>query len=344
MTLTLNKIGPQLDLDAMKSPAGYLVEDSDLVAAANAAIALGKPLLLTGEPGIGKSQFASWMAAQSPASPFYKFVIKSTTDATDLFFQFDTLARFRDAQIGETTANQEQGIEQGHRYLRYNALGMAILLSLGRERALSQGLISKEFGELVYNSVPVEPTRSVVLIDEIDKAPRDVPNDVLDEIDHLSFRVPEIGNIQASADPQFRPIVIMTSNSERDLPKPFLRRCIYYHMQLSNDDGVLRRIAEQRVGARYAANGSLLGEAIGLFRYVRSLTSLRHQPGLAELLDWLADLSSLDFQTGAHLEDISGAKVSFKTTMLKDPADQRLVDNQWPEWLTAARQNSSQSQ
>ena len=348
MSLELKKTAPVIDLQAMRSPEGYLVEDEDLIAAANTAIALGKPLLLTGEPGIGKSDLAGWIAAQTPACALHKFVVKSTTEAAELFYRFDTLARFRDTQIESAHGNPNTETPTALakksallRYIQYNALGTAILHSIGSEQAELLGFISPALGDKIYQSFPKAFSTSVVLIDEIDKAPRDVPNDILDEIDHLSFRVPELGNIEVSANPKQRPLVIITSNSERDLPKPFLRRCIYYHMRLSDDQGVLQRIAEQRIGKRYEGNGTLLGEALQLFRDLRREASLRYQPGLAELLDWLADLSLGNPPANSSLADLPHAKSSLKNALLKDPEDQKLADSEWDNWVSKAQSAES---
>ena len=371
MPVTLIKDVSPVDLDAMHDPEGYVVDDDDLIAAANAAIALGKPLLLTGEPGIGKSEFARWLAHQTPACSLHKFVVKSTTEASDLFYRFDTLARFRDAQVqhlrvDHPTSDQESrsrpiskdsisadsdsndstsgdsisdDLSRLHRYIRYNALGTAILYSVVRSECERLGFVSPGLGKETYESVPVEPARSVVLIDEIDKAPRDVPNDILDEIDHLQFNVPDLGNLSVRANLALRPIVVVTSNSERDLPKPFLRRCIYYHMRLSEDDAILRRIAEQRLGQRFSSHASVLGDALRLFRGLRQESALRHQPGLAELLDWLNRLSATVATEPAgptRLAQIRDGRVTMKNTLLKDSEDQALADREWDSWLKTA--------
>jgi MoxR-like ATPase len=340
MSLTLNKQFITINQDETRSAEGYLVFDDDLVAAANAAISLGKPLLLTGEPGIGKSEFANWLAAQPEPCKLHRFIVKSTTEGHELFYHFDTLARFRDAQIeahspleGSTAAKGKS--TQPLHYLKYDALGEAILMSLGKAVCETQGLISDGTDTLNF-TLPTEPTRSVVLIDEIDKAPRDVPNDILDEIDRLSFRVRELGNQKVDVNPSFRPIVIITSNSERDLPKPFLRRCIYYHMHFPKDTNVLRQIAEKRVGKRYKDNGDLLAEALGLFHHIRNEVNLNHQPGLAELLDWLADLISHNPDKSARLSNIPQARASLKNTLLKEKDDQLQVDDDWEKWLKAS--------
>jgi MoxR-like ATPase len=349
MTLTLNKHSLVIDPEVARSADGYLVFDPDLIAAADAAIGLGKPLLLTGEPGIGKSEFANWLAAQPEPCALHRFVVKSTTEGNDLFYRFDTLARFRDAQVeaykslrGELQAESATGASSDRaaplhplRYLRYDALGKAILFSLGRAACEEQGLISASMGGEAYLSFPEGPTRSVVLIDEIDKAPRDVPNDILDEIDRLSFRVSELDNAEVKVNPGLRPIIVITSNSERDLPKPFLRRCVYYHMRFPESDEILRKIAVQRVGRRYEGNDTLLGQALKLFRYLRNDVSLNHQPGLAELLDWLADLAAYAPASNARLERIPQAKASLKNTLLKDKDDQALAGAEWDAWLKA---------
>jgi len=342
MSLKLNKQHITINLEEARSAEGYLVSDDDLVAAANAAIVLGKPLLLTGEPGIGKSEFANWLAAQPEKCALHKFIIKSTTEGSELFYHFDTLARFRDAQIevhassrGDSKSSEGRSSHPLH-YLKYDALGKAILLTLGKEECKAQGLISADTSDEEF-TWPDEPTRSVVLIDEIDKAPRDVPNDILDEIDRLSFRVRELGNKKVEVNPNLRPIVIITSNSERDLPKPFLRRCIYYHMRFPEDDGVLRQIAEKRVGKRYQDNNDLLAEALKLFHHLRNEVNLNHQPGLAELLDWLADLSSQNPEQNARLQEIPQARASLKNALMKEKDDQALADDEWEKWLEAIK-------
>ncbi len=342
MSLTLNKQYVTINPDEARSAEGYLVFDDDLVAAANAAIALGKPLLLTGEPGIGKSEFANWLAAQPEPCKLHRFIVKSITEGHELFYHFDTLARFRDAQIEAHSTPQENSTPstakstQPLNYLKYDALGKAILMSLGKEACEAQGLISDGTNTLDF-TLPTEPTRSVVLIDEIDKAPRDVPNDILDEIDRLSFRVRELGNQKVDVNPDLRPIVIITSNSERDLPKPFLRRCIYYHMHFPKDTNVLRQIAEKRVGKRYKNNNNLLADALDLFHHIRYEVNLNHQPGLAELLDWLTDLSSHNPDKNARLPDMPQARASFKNALLKEKDDQLQADDDWEKWLAAIK-------
>lgn len=337
-----------MNLEAMNRPQDYVMEDQELRAAANAALILGKPLLLTGEAGIGKSQFASWLALQLNLGEPLKFVVKSTTEARDLFYQYDALARFHEAQVtqlleaspagGQTVGGQTAPAPPSDRidplrYLSYNALGKAILYSLGKKAAQEKGLLSDAMGSF-RNEFPNEQRRSVVLIDEIDKAPRDVPNDMLDEIDHLSFAIRELGNRTVPAHREFRPVVVITSNSERDLPKPFLRRCVYYHMKFPSKE-VLDQIVDRRVGKRFQSARGLLGPAITLFGYLREKAGLRQTPGLAELLDFLSALTG-ERQSVAELRSHPDLQAVVKATLLKDRHDQEQSDRDLGSWLDEA--------
>jgi MoxR-like ATPase len=132
--------------------------------------------------------------------------------------------------------------------------------------------------------------RSVVLIDEVDKAPRDFPNDLLNELDYFHFSVPELGNEPVSADNDYRPIVVITSNSEKDLPDAFLRRCIYYNLPFP-DRETLEKIVARRLGEFAGSSSALYKGALDLFFQLRERSSqLRKIPATAELLDWLLAL------------------------------------------------------
>jgi MoxR-like ATPase len=174
----------------------------------------------------------------------------------------------------------------------------------------------------------------VVLIDEIDKAPRDVPNDMLDEIDHLSFAIRELGNRPVAAHRDFRPVVVMTSNSERDLPKPFLRRCVYYHMKFPPTK-VLNQIVDRRMGKRFHSASGLLGQAMTLFGFLREKAGLRQSPGLAELLDFLFSLTG-ELQPDAELRSRPNLHALLKATLLKDRHDQEQSDRDLTSWLDEA--------
>ncbi len=202
MTFTLDKtaLDASLLID-QQDPAAYIIDeqnegDRNLVAAANAAIALGKPLLLTGEPGIGKSQFAGWLAHQAPKHELYQFVIKSDTKGADLFYQFDHLARFRDAQLDANLLSDKSGNKRVSKktlwYVKYNALGKAILQSMGRSAAEQAGYVSESTHPQLWPKLNAAPEPTVVLIDEIDKAPRDFPNDILAEIENFEFTIKKL--------------------------------------------------------------------------------------------------------------------------------------------------------
>ena len=182
----------------LDNPEHYLAERG-LKDAVNVALALGQPLLVTGEPGTGKTQLAASIAYELGLGSPLVFNVKTTSTAKDLFYRYDALRHFHDAQFHKAELTVEP-------YITYEALGLAILLSLDPREAdpfLPEPLRSKG------------PARSVVLIDEIDKAPRDLPNDVLNEIENMTFSVKETGRT-FTADSRWRPILVLTSNSEKN--------------------------------------------------------------------------------------------------------------------------------
>jgi len=182
------------------------------------------------------------------------------------------LRRFQDAQTGQPAENAIP-------YLTYQALGVAILRT--REWDDVKKYLPSGFE---YDGV----CRSVVLIDEVDKAPRDFPNDLLNELELGYFRVPELGNVQIKADPRLEPIVIITSNSEKDLPDAFLRRCVYYNIPFPDSER-LRSIVEARLGTYAGGSSVFLDQALDLFYNLRD-AGLRKRPATAELLGWLLAL------------------------------------------------------
>lgn len=256
-------------------PEKYLA-DPGLVDACNVALLLGQPLLLTGEPGTGKTLFAYSLAYELGFDDPLKFETKSTSAARDLFYTYDALKRFQDAQSGVIRDSLE--------YLTYQALGIAILQT--REKIEIEQFLPSNFNHCGKK-------RSVVLIDEIDKASRDFPNDILNELDQLYFRVSEMGNFKIEADSDYQPIIIITSNSEKNLPDAFLRRCVYYNIPFPNRDR-LSKIVQNRLGLYSTGNNSFLDDALELFCELRTPKSgLRKKPATAELLGWILTLQGV---------------------------------------------------
>lgn len=262
--------------------------DDGLREAVNVSLFLGQPLLVTGEPGAGKTQLAHAIANEFDLE-LIEANVSSATTAQDLFYRFDDLARFRDVNAGAPRPLQS--------YLTFTGLGLAILLAggpMGRLSALPTNLYAalgetppKRFEDLFVEAYPVEgPTRSVVLIDELDKAPRDTPNDMLAAIERMSFEITELGvRVEPDAAPDaVRPIVVITSNSEKSLPDAFLRRCVYHNIEFPSLD-VLREIIRARIGG----DAGKLGESalVVLGRLRDPATALRRPPATAEFIAWI---------------------------------------------------------
>ncbi len=259
--------GPTTDV-ALAEPEHYLA-DEGLAGAVNVALALGQPLLVTGEPGTGKTQLGASIAHDLGLSKPLIFNAKTTSTARDLFYRYDGLAHFRDVQTGKGTSDAKP-------YVEIECLGLAILLA-SKDPRVDQYLPPD-------SHVIKRPVRSVVVIDEIDKAPRDLPNDVLNEIERMEFTIRETGD-RFTADAQYRPIVILTSNSEKALPDAFLRRCIFYHIPFPNRER-LQKIVESRLKSYPRFDAELARKAISHFERIRE-HDLRKPPATAELLAWL---------------------------------------------------------
>lgn len=264
-------------------PSRYVIDDSGLVAAINAALILGQPLLLTGEAGAGKTTLASRVAWQLGLERPLKFETKSTTTAKDLFYTFDALGRF---QAGK-------GESDPLRYLTYNALGLAILYSRPAEET------ARLFPP--HQSHPGAARRSVVLIDEIDKAHRDFPNDLLNELDRMFFRIPEMDNQRIAADDEAWPVVLITSNSEKNLPDPFLRRCTYYHLQPPTRGTLTKILTGLLPELEGLGDCKLVDSGLSFYEAVRG-HHLRKKPSTAELVAWMTVLLACGVPTDQALD------------------------------------------
>ena len=269
---------PALD----EGPSGYLAGPA-LQKAVNVALALEQPLLLTGKPGTGKTELAKSLAWELEL-PLFVFHTKTTSTARDLLYRYDALRHFHASHfVKEQTPDARP-------YIEVDALGSAILCTRPEWRK----------PELIDGYLPEEhrgkaPGRSVVLIDEIDKAPRDFPNDLLNEVEHLEFTIHETKD-KFKARPDFRPILILTSNSEKSLPEAFLRRCLFHYIQPPGEAD-LKKIVKKRLGEE----SPLLDNAIRWF--VQNRESLGgKEPSTGEFLQWVRVLRDAGIDV-ANLRD-----------------------------------------
>jgi MoxR-like ATPase len=299
----------------LEDPAHYIAEKG-LSDAVNVALALGQPLLVTGEPGTGKTQLASSIAYELGLPSPLTFNTKTTSTARDLFYRYDSLRHFHDAQFRKEDSPVEN-------YITYEALGLAILLSLKQEE------VNQFLPESLQNKGPV---RSVVLIDEIDKAPRDLPNDVLNELESMSFTVKETGRI-FSADQKYRPILVLTSNSEKNLPDAFLRRCVFYHISFPSTER-LRDIVQSRLKLRGTFTPQMLEYAIRHFERIREL-ALKKKPATAEFLAWVRILEKMEIDVD-NLKPGQAEALAFSySVLIKSREDKEILHRAFIETQSA---------
>lgn len=280
--------GTPITLDAPRPRRGETLDryvlSPELAATINVAIALDQPLLVTGEPGCGKTSLA-WAVATQLGCAVLEFHTKSTSTARDLLYQVDSLRRFHDASIGNASAKDAAN------YLAYRALGQAIR----------------------------SPTTKVVLVDEIDKAPRDFPNDLLNELDQMAFEVPEV-------EPQLRfratakHFVLITSNSERRLPMPFLRRCVYAHIDFPDATtlGEIVRLHCDRPASSFTAL------AVRRFLELRTIDGLSKLPATSEFISWVRILQRLGIDE-TQLATLPLGELPALETLIKMIDDLRVI-------------------
>ena len=227
-----------------QSTADY-VASPELLASVNVAIALEKPLLIKGEPGTGKTMLAR-AVANSLGKKLIIWNIKSTTKAQDGLYMYDTIQRLYDGQFGE------EGVDDISRYIKLGKLGEAF----------------------------EEEEQVILLIDEIDKADLEFPNDLLWELDQMEFYIHET---KRTVKAKQRPIVIITSNAEKELPDAFLRRCIFHYIDFPDEE-----LMEQIVRTHYPdVEANLLKNAMDVFYQIRSIRDIRKKPSTSELIDWI---------------------------------------------------------
>jgi MoxR-like ATPase len=303
---------------ADKDPANYVLDNEALKTAIQLSIWLGKPLLLTGAPGTGKTQLAYKVANMLSQTtdditlPFldapFVFNTKTTSTATDLFYYYDAVRHFQQSHVQQPSQNGVSNL--AHPFIRLNALGKAILQAYGQEAIMSDDHL-KDLALLAdFNELQNKPRSSVVLIDEIDKAPRDFPNDLLNEIEHFEFFITELMNKKISR-PQTNAqvVVLMTSNFEKNLPDAFLRRCLFYHIP-SPGTNDLTKIAASRIkpyieelyGLKTPAEiqglwlqvKNNMDAAVSEFGKIKDMLKDK-KPATAELLDWIKALEQQNF-------------------------------------------------
>jgi MoxR-like ATPase len=262
-----------------KGTKKYLTS-SELRHAVNVAVALGRPLLVKGEPGTGKTLLAHAIAEDLGAN-LIVWNVKSTSKAADGLYVYDTVQRLHDSRFGE------KDVSDIRRYIKLGPLGRA--------------LVSDE--------------KPVLLIDEIDKADLEFPNDLLHELDTMEFAVIETGDRHKAKQ---RPVVVITSNSEKELPDAFLRRCVFHYIEFPDETlmAEIVRVHHPDVGKK------LLAQCLQKFYWIRSLVGIRKRPSTSELIDWLGAL----IMAGIPESEIAKS-IPFLGTLLKRREDIEAVES-----------------
>lgn len=261
------------------------IADKDLMVAVNAAIALERPLLVKGEPGTGKTELARQVAA-ALGLDLIEWHVKSTTKAQQGLYEYDAVSRLRDSQLGDARFNDITN------YIKRGKLWDALS----------------------------SDKKVVLLIDEIDKADIEFPNDLLQELDRMEFFVYETGEtIRAKV----RPIVIITSNNEKELPDAFLRRCFFHYIRFPDADTMAKIVDVHFPGIKK----KLLAQALNAFFEIREVPGLKKKPTTSELLDWLKLLMAEDIPPEAlHSQDTHRIVPPLHGALIKNEQDVHLFE------------------
>ncbi|WP_377293573.1 AAA family ATPase [Rhizobium sp. SG2393] len=260
------------------------IAEKDLLVAVNAAIRLERPLLVKGEPGTGKTELARQVAAELGA-PFIEWSVKSTTKAQQGLYDYDAVSRLRDSQLGDARVN-----DIAH-YIRRGKLWQAFETD----------------------------RRAVLLIDEIDKADIEFPNDLLQELDRMEFHVYETGETIRA---KHRPIVIITSNNEKELPDAFLRRCFFHFIRFPDAETLARIVEVHFPGIRR----TLLSAALTTFFDIRNVQGLKKKPSTSEALDWIRLLVADDVDPADLRADPKTMLPKLHGALLKNEQDVHLFE------------------
>ncbi|TXH80302.1 MAG: MoxR family ATPase [Rhizobium sp.] len=260
------------------------IADKDLMVAVNAAVRLERPLLVKGEPGTGKTELARQVAA-ALGLDLIEWNVKSTTKAQQGLYEYDAVSRLRDSQLGD------ERVHDVRNYIRRGKLWQAF----------------------------TSPKKCVLLIDEIDKADIEFPNDLLQELDRMEFHVYETGETVQAA---IRPIVIITSNNEKELPDAFLRRCFFHYIRFPDMETLTRIIEVHYPGIKQA----LVHAALAQFFEIRDVPGLKKKPSTSEALDWIRLLVADDVDPVTLRADTKSVLPKLHGALLKNEQDVHLFE------------------
>ena len=343
------------DLKSIKTknsedPKDYILEDEGLESAVQMAIWLGKPLLLTGAPGTGKTRLAYKLANmlateknenRDSCAPFLEeplvFNTKTTSTATELFYSYDAIRHFQKRYVEESKSTEQKStvikadsddeksittrissaeatsrsreLSTAHSFIKLNALGKAIIQAYGSRSIINNGTLNELQYLQDFDKIEPEPRSSVVLVDEIDKAPRDFPNDLLNEMENTEFYISELMNIRIQRpETNARVLIIITSNFEKNLPDAFLRRCLFYHIASPSSVELVKILSkrleshlkelykddQKQFGQLLSTLPDNINSAVTEFDEVKKIIKQK-QPATAELLDWVKSLEQKGF-------------------------------------------------